>query len=165
MVERKRLYILLAGFIVIVFIMLAIAQNNPFSTTPENNSYYERNPVTGGVDFVDPDQTPEDEGEQKVSLRNGSGLLQATSVNFYGELAERISEFYITEYPEESEIYIDTETLEIDGNRSTFEVFSQDTETRIFIEAFHTRQDTATVYINGLGPYSESYPYFFDVLH
>jgi len=143
-----------------VFLIIILLNGVVGKKTPENNSYYQKNPYTGTDDFIDPDQEPELDGPKKVSVRNSNKLYTGTATDFVGEINDRISEYVTLNYLEETVVYVLSDSIKSDGNKYTFVVETEKNKDRFSVEAYLSRQDYAVVYINGEGPFDKFSPYF-----
>ncbi len=159
MTKNRKIIILGAIFLVSVLLIAISFSNGAFRSKPVDNSYYKDNPYTGEQDFVDPDQTPEKTGYGVVTLRNGDRLASG-SVNFFDEVRQRLSEYYVVNHPDDTEMYILKDSLVVDGNIYTFTVQGGTSKSDVKVIAYLTRQNTANVYINGDGPFNSSSRYF-----
>ncbi len=143
-----------------VFLIIILANKGLGTKTPENNSYYQKNPYTGTEDFVDPDQEPELDGPKKVSVRNSDKIYTGNSTDFVGDINARISEYVVLNYVDESVVYILSDSIKVDDNKYSFIVETEKNKIRFSVDAYLNRQDYAVVYIDGQGPYDRFSPYF-----
>lgn len=144
-----------------VFLILVLASRTVGPKTPENNSYYQKNPYTGTEDFVDPDQEPELDGPKKVSVRNSDKIYTNASKDFVGDINLIVSDYVAINYPEESVVYVLSASIYSIDNKYMFTVETEKDKKRFDVEAYLTEQDYAVVYINGEGPFDRFSPYFF----
>ena len=159
--DRIKKVVILCLCVFGLFLIVLLANKGFGPKTPENNSYYQKNPYTGSEDFVDPDQEPELDGPKKVSVRNSDQIYTGTSTDFVGDINDRISEYVVLNYPEESVVYVLSNSVKSDDNKYTFIVETEKEKKQISVEAYLSRQDYAVVYLNGEGPFDRFSPYFF----